>query len=255
VGVILIYVCVPAHDEGATLGPVLWKLRKVFTDPAFRRDFHVVVLDDGSADDTSGVLERYRAFLPLTALRSDTSLGYGAAVHRVLEHVVDVCAYPKRDAAVVLQADFTEDAAGLVDIVKTFEGGADIVAGAAEPGARSPQVGERWARRLAPWVLGRAHTAAPVVDPLCGLRAYRVVVLKKALRDGAPLCASPEPWAASLELLARTAPHARRLDDAPVVVHHERRVRPSRFRGMRALRSLAPLRGRTRWPQAGRAEA
>lgn len=239
----MIYICVPIRDEASTLGPLLWKLRKVFTDPEFRRDFHVVVLDDASGDESSEVLERYRDHLPITALRSDEPLGYGRAVDRLLRHVVDASSYPKRDAAVVLQGDFTEDPASLVDLVKTFEGGADIVAGARPaPGGAEPR-NLRWAVRAAPWVLGRAYRSAPVADPIGGLRAYRVVVLKKALRSSDPLCAAPEGWAANVELLARTAPHARRVENAEVPINPERRVRPSRFRAVPMLRALAKLRG------------
>lgn len=239
----MIYICVPIRDEASTLGPLLWKLRKVLTDPEFRRDFHVVVLDDASGDGSSEVLERYRDHVPLTALRSDEPLGYGRAVDRLLRHVVEASGYPKRDAAVVLQGDFTEDPASLVDLLKTFEGGADIVAGACPvPDAGQPRT-LRWAHRAAPWVLGRAHRTAPVADPIGGLRAYRVVVLKKALRSAEPLCEAPEAWAANVELLARTAPHARRVENAEIPVHPGRRVRPTRFRAMPALRALARLRG------------
>lgn len=245
----MIYICVPVHDEATTLGPLLWKLRKVFTDKEFRRDFHVVVLDDASQDDSPSAVARYKGHLPLTVLRSESRIGYGAAVDRLLRHVVETCPYPKRDAAVVLQGDFTEDPASLVDLVKTFEGGADIVAGAAEATGDVADPGLRWARRLAPWVLGRAHSQAPVADPLCGLRAYRVVVLKKALRDEAPLCMAGEPWTANMELLARIAPHARRIDETALTARPDRRARPTRFKAFRALRSLAGQR-RQRWEQA-----
>jgi glycosyltransferase involved in cell wall biosynthesis len=243
---LVIYVCVPVREEAATLGPLLWKLRKVLTGPEFRRDFHVLVLDDASGDDTPQVLQRYAEALPLSVVRAERSLGYGAALDRLLRQVAERSAYPKRDAAVVLQGDFTEDPAAVVDLVKLLEGGADIVAAAPEAGGPLPRP-LRWARALAPWILGGAHARAPVRDPLCGLRAYRVVVLRKALRDDEPLCSAEEPWAASLELLARTAPHARRIDETPTVLRYGLRVRPSRFRAMRALRSLARLRGAARW--------
>lgn len=243
----MIHVCVPVRDEGATLGPLLWKLRKVFTDPEFRRDFRVVVLDDASEDDIPQVLERYADHLPLTVLRSSAPVGYASAVDRLLRHVAERSTYPKRDAAVVLQGDFTEDPATLVDLVKRFEGGADIVAGAASLDGEVTEAGLKWARRLAPWVLGRAHAQAPVADPLCGLRAYRVVVLRKALRDDTPLCSAADPWAANLELLARTAPHARRIDEVELTVRPDRRMRPTRFRALRVLRGLVRLRG-NRWP-------
>lgn len=250
----MIYVCVPVHDEATTIGPLLWKLRTVLTDADFRRDFHVVVFDDGSQDGTKEAIERYRDVLPLTVLRSDSPVGYGVAVDRLLRHVAEAAPYPKRDAAVVLQADFTEDPAAIVDLIKTYEGGADVVAGVADDPRDACPRGVRWARRLAPWVLGATHSRSPVADPLCGFRAYRIVVLKKALRDVEALCAAPEPWLASLELLRVTVPHARRVEEAPLALRYDRLTRPSRFRALHTLRSLLRLRGE-RWSEAPAGEA
>lgn len=244
----MIYVCIPSRNEATTLGPLLWKVQKVFR--AFGREFRLVVLDDASGDDTGAVLERYATRLPLTVIPSATHLGYGAAVDRLLRHVVEDSAYPKRDAAVILQADLTEDPEYLVELVKTLEGGADVVAGS------TLQVGEdaprslRWGRRLAPWISGGAYRNAPVADPLCGLRAYRVIVLKKALReDDTPLATDPEPWVASLELLHRVSGYARRVEDLPLDLRYRLLVRGSRFRAVPVLKRLFTLRS-LRWEPA-----
>lgn len=245
----MIYICLPVHDEARTIGPLMWKLRKIFTDPDFRRDFKLIVLDDGSTDGTLEVLNRYRTSLPLTILRSDEPVGYGRAVDRLLRTALEETPYPKRDAAVVLQADFTEDPSYIVDLVKTIEGGADIVSGVRSPLEEPAPKNLRWARRAAPFVLGRVHREAPVEDPLCGFRAYRLIVTKKALRDDErPLCSSPEPWVASVEVLARLVPHARRVEETPLALRYALQSRPSRFRAMRALRELLRLRGGRPWP-------
>jgi len=247
----LIYVCIPSHNEGTTLGPLLWKVRGVMRE--FGREFTLVVLDDGSSDDTREVLERYRNQLPLVVLREEAPVGYGSAVDRLLRRVVTDSAYPKRDAAVVLQGDLTDDPAYLVDLVKALEGGADIVAGAAAdagPGVPGPF---RWGRRLAPWVLGRAYRSAPVSDPLCGLRAYRVIVLKKALRDDeVALAEAREPWVANLEILRRVLPHARRVESVPLALRYNLLARESRFRAGHALKRLFSQRSQP-WPTSGEA--
>lgn len=244
----VIYICLPVHDEARTVGPLMWKLKKIFTDPAFRRDFRLIVFDDASTDGTLEVLERYSSSLPLTILRSEEPQGYGRAVDRLLRTALEETPYPKRDAAIVLQADFTEDPSFIVDLVKTIEGGADIVAGVRssleEPAPRNL----RWAHFAAPWVLGRVHRDAPVEDPTCGFRAYRLIVPRKALRDDdRPLCSSTEPWAANVELLARLMPHARRVEESPLALRYSLLSRPSRFRAMRALRELLRLRGGRPW--------
>lgn len=250
----MIYICLPVHDEASTVGPLMWKLKKILTDPDFRRDFRFIVLDDGSSDGTHDVLQRYASSLPLTILRSEQPLGYGRAVDRLLREALDQTPYPKRDAAIVLQADFTEDPAFIVDLVKTIEGGADIVAGVRSELEEPTPRNLRWARRAAPWVLGRAHRDAPVEDPLCGFRAYRLIVPKKALRDDdRPLCGSTEPWVANVEVLSRLVPHARRVEETPLALRYGLQARPSRFKAVRVLRELFRLRRDHLWPKASEA--
>lgn len=247
----MIYICLPVHDEARTVGPLMWKLKKIFTEPEFRRDFRIMVLDDASTDGTGEVLERYASVLPLTIFTSEERLGYGRAQDRLLREAAEATPYPKRDAAIVLQGDFTEDPSFVVDLVKTFEGGADIVSGSNSDLDDPTPRALRWARRAAPWVLGRTHRDAPVEDPLCGFRAYRLIVAKKALRDDdRPFCASDEPWAANLEVLSRLAPHARRVENTPLALRYALHARPSRFQAIRALRTLFRYRRGQWWPAA-----
>ena len=236
----MIYVCIPAHDEARTLGVLLWKVRRVLRE--FDRDYRVVVMDDASSDDTRAVLERYRQVLPLEVLRSDQKIGYGRALDRLLRHVVDVAPYPKRDVAVTLQADFTEGPEFLVPLVKAVEGGADLVSGVVEEiGGEPKRVG--FLRWLAARLLRGATTSAPVQDPLCGLRAYRVVVVRKALRErGDEPLTRGSGWAANLQLARELAPHARRIHDAPVTLRYDLRKRASRMKILPTVRDLARVR-------------
>lgn len=239
----MIYVCIPVHDEARTVGVLLWKIRNVMA--SFGRDYRILVLDDASTDDTSATLDRYRSSLPLSVLRSEERLGYGRAVVRLLQETVEMAPYPKRDCAVVLQADFTEDPADLEILVKAIEGGADIVSGFEEGNGEGRPRAVRIARWVAPLVLGRAYQGAPVSDPLCGFRAYRVIVLKKAFRDDGVLARTGGRWGTSVELLGALAPHARRIEESPVALRYDLMTRESRFRAVEALRELLKLRGVT----------
>src|SRR5690606_4267955 len=202
----MLYLCIPARDEDATIGPLLWKIRRTMAD--FGRDYHVLVLDDGSRDATAETLERYRRVMPLTVLREESPIGYPRAVERLLREAVAESKYPKRDAAVVMQGDFSENPENLLTLMKAFEGGADVVAGRPEEDAADPSPGaRRWVRAGARLVLGGAVRGAPVSDPFCGLRAYRIVCLKKALRErGEVTVTSGDGWAANLELLSAILP-------------------------------------------------
>jgi glycosyltransferase involved in cell wall biosynthesis len=244
----VIHVCIPAHNEDRTIGVLLWKIRNVMAE--FGRDYEVVALDDGSTDRTPEVLLRYRRFLPLRVIRAEERRGYGPALERILRDVVERSTYPKRDVVVTIQGDFTENPEDLVAMVKTIEGGADLVAGALAEAASLPGR-MRMARGIARLLLGGVARGAPVSDLLSGFRAYRLIVVKKALRDledGRPLLVC-DGWGANLELLARTAPHARRIEEARYRLRSEHRSRESRFRPIPSLRMLLSLRG-TSWPSA-----
>ena len=247
-GTEVIYVCIPVHDEAGTVGVLLWKIRKVMAELV--RDYEILVFDDASQDDTAATLERYSKVLPLTVLRSGERLGYASALERLLREVTKRAAYPKRDMVITLQGDFTDDPAHVSVLVKTIEGGADVVAGCSVGGGDRPRPA-RWARMLAPWVLGGLFRRAPVSDPLCGFRAYRTIVLKKVLREeeGAPLF-STEAWAANVELLGLVAPHARRIEEAPIEPRYDLQVRPSRVRPLGVLKELFRVRGRAWFPTA-----
>jgi len=214
----------------------------------FGRDYEILVLDDASTDGTKDVLRRYRRSLPLRVFSSEKRLGYGGALERLIREVVDRAPYPKRDAIVTLQGDFTEHPGQLVPLVKTLEGGADVVAGSLnefEGGAPFPF---RFARWVAPRLLKSSLKDCPVSDPFSSFRIYRVIVFKKALRDlgEAPLI-QMRGWAGNVELLDWAVHHARRVEEIDLSLRYDIRTRKSRFRTFPTLRELNRIRGKVDW--------
>jgi hypothetical protein len=224
----VIYICIPALNEARTIGVLLWKIRQVMDE--FPRDYHVLVLDDGSTDDTREVLEPYLRVLPVTVLRNERTQGYAAGLERLIREAANRSTHPKRDVVVTLQADFTESPDDIPLLLKKLEGGADVV-GAVVTGTEGelPRA-VRWSRRGLPWLLSRTPVPKEIGDPLTGFRAYRVAVLRRALQDleGRPLL-TRHGWAANAELLLAVLPHVRRADGAEVSLRYTRRERPTRF--------------------------
>lgn len=235
----MIYICIPVLDEAPTVGILLWRIRQVMVE--FRRDFHLLVLDDGSSDETAAVLEPYQRVMPLTVLRNERSQGYAAAVERLLREAASRSTHPRRDAAVVVQGDFTEPPEEIPTLVRRLEGGADVVGStAAEVEGELPR-GLRWSRRGFPWLLGRAALPREAGDPFTGFRAYRVQVLRRAFQGAEGALLTRQGWAANAELLLAVAPHARRAEQVPVRLRYTRRERGTRFLAWPALREAWEL--------------
>ncbi|HUE95955.1 MAG TPA: glycosyltransferase family 2 protein [Longimicrobiaceae bacterium] len=224
----MIYFCIPAYNEAATVGVLLWKIRRVMED--LPRDYEILVLDDGSTDETLDVLAPYARVLPLTVIRQEGRRGYGPSLERLIREGVGRATHPKRDVLITLQADFTEAPEDVPAMIKRIEGGADIVEAAiVSEGANVPR-SLRLARRGIPFVLRGTRLPEGARDPVSGFRAYRVAVLKRALAgtNGLPLLTS-DGWAANVELLLAVSSHSRRTEGFEVERRYEMRQRDSRF--------------------------
>jgi hypothetical protein len=236
----LIYICIPVLNEAQTVGVLLWRTRQVMAE--FGRDYHIVVVDDGSTDASAEVLQPYTRVLPLTVVRHNRNRGYAAALETLVREVSALSTHPKRDVAVFLQADFTEPPEEIPALVKRLEGGADIVGSTVAAVDVELTRGMRWSRRGLPWLLKRSALPREIRDPFSGFRGYRVQVLRRALSDadGKPLL-ERAGWAANAELLVRVAPHARRAEEAEVRLRYAHRERETRFRPWDALRETWAL--------------
>jgi glycosyltransferase involved in cell wall biosynthesis len=224
----VLYICIPAFDEAPTIGLLLWRIRKVFQE--YSREYEIVVYDDASTDATAETLAPYADVLPLTLLTGDVRKGYAGALDALARHVARQTRYPRRDAMIVMQGDFTDQPEHLPELVKRFEGGADVVVAEREPTADAP-VAVRRLRRVAPWVLKPFVAVPGVSDPFGTFRLYRISLLRDLIKAAgeAPL-ASGEGWAANVDLLLRALPAVRRVETVALPARYDVRPRESRVR-------------------------
>jgi len=241
----MIYVCIPCYNEAPTVGLLLWKIRQVFS--GFPREYHLLVIDDGSTDNTAEVLEPYARVLPLTLVRHQTRQGYAASTEALLRLAVDRTDRPKRDVAILMHADFAHNPSSIPDFLRRLESGADIVV------AQSSQSGEtsrarRLVRRFAPLLL-RGRVAVPgVADVVSGYLAFRLVALRNAIKAQEGPLLTAEGWSANAELIAKTARHARRVETILTVERHDLRQRPSRMQPWETAMSVWHWRGKLQLP-------
>jgi glycosyltransferase involved in cell wall biosynthesis len=221
-------IAIPVRDEAPTIGVLLWRLRTVFQD--YPREYEVLVFNDGSADTTAEVLEPYKKALPLTILGGGTPVGYAKAVDALLREAARRTRYPRRDAVILMQGDFTDQPEHIPELVRRFEGGADLVIAErnAEPTAPTE---ERRLRQFASLLVRPRRSTPGTVDPFGTFRLIRLAVVRDLIKEAgdAPLLTG-EAWDANLRLYHALAPLARRIESAPLAARYDLRPRSSRRR-------------------------
>ena len=242
----MLYLCIPAFNEAPTIGVLLWRVRRVFQ--AYAREYEIIVFDDGSTDSTAETLAPYGKVLPLTTIGGPTRVGYPLALDALCRTVNRRTRYARRDAMIVMQGDFTDQPEHIPELVKRFEGGADVVVAERPADANSPKP-SRLLRRMAPWVLKPFVAIPGVSDAGNTFRLYRISVIRDLLKElGDRPVAHHGGWAANVELLVNAARHARRVESVTLMPRYDLRPRATRIRpfadAMNLYRSGRALRAR-----------
>ena len=227
----MLYIGIPAFNEAPTVGLLLWRLRSVMQD--FAREYEIIVYNDGSTDATAETLQSYTEVLPLTVVGGPAHRGYAHALDEIVRLVSRRTRYPRRDGLVTMQADFTDRPEDIPELVKRFEGGADVVVAERQLGPSWPAPA-RLLRRVAPFVTRPFVRLPNVQDPFGTLRAYRISALRDLVKDAGdrPVVHS-DGWSANVELLVRVSRFARRLESITINPRYELRPRETRIRPWR----------------------
>jgi glycosyltransferase involved in cell wall biosynthesis len=154
------WVVIPAHNEVRNIVPVLLKLRKY--------DANVVVVDDGSTDNTSGKARH----VGVTVLRHLINLGKGAALKTGCDYAVMHGA--KR--IIVMDADGQHDPKEIRNFLKRLSS-VDIVLGFRRMNEKMPRI-----FKLGNWFINRAVAflfGIKIRDTQCGFRAFTKEAYKK----------------------------------------------------------------------------
>ena len=158
-------IILPALNEAAALGPVLKKIRAVLTRLEGSLLFEILVVNDGSSDDTARIAKENDA----RVVSHPENLGNGAAVKSGLRAA-------RGDYVVLMDADGQHDPEDLLRIITELEGYDMVV------GARTRGSGTGWHRGLA----NRAYnflasyvTGRKIPDLTSGFRGMRTRVAKR----------------------------------------------------------------------------
>lgn len=222
----MLYLAIPAHNEVATIGVLLWRIRTVLAE--FPREYEVVVYDDASSDETAEVAEQYAHAMPVTVIRGTAHVGYAGALDALIRHVSAQTRYPRRDAMLLVQGDFTDPPGIVPEFARRFEGGADLVVGERMVVADAP-IPVRRLFKAAHWAMRPFVRVDGVNDLTASMRLIRISALRDLVRQAGtdPICVG-DSWTANADLLLKLVPLARRVESVPMEPTYGVRMRDTR---------------------------
>lgn len=213
----MIWVVVPAYNEGRVLGTVVEEL--------VARGHRVVVVDDGSTDDTPAVARRAGA----AVLRHAVNRGQGAALQTGIAYAL------RRGAEQIVTFDSDgQHAAEDVDVLVAplLAGRADVVLGSRFIGTSEGMPAMRKMLLALAVVFTRVASGASVTDTHNGLRAFtRAAAAKLDIRL--------DRMAHASEILDQIVRQELRFEEVPVHVRYTEYSRRKGQSSFAALRILA----------------
>ncbi len=168
-------VIVPAYNEERRIGPTLEKLVGCLSSRRF--EWEILVVDNGSDDATSAVVESWSSEVPQVRLESLPTAGKGLAVrHGMLQATGEL--------RFMCDADMSMPVGHIDDFLKRMADGYDIVIGSRQTeGAR--RFGEPLMRhlmgRVFNWVV-RLVAVGGFQDTQCGFKMFRGVVADEVFK-------------------------------------------------------------------------
>ena len=200
----------PAFNDAESLRVLIPKTVAVLRDLA--SDFEVIVVDDGSADDTPAVLnELSREFAALRTIRHPQNRGYGAALRSGFQAA-------SRELVFYTDGDGQYDVAELKSLLARLGDNVDVVNGYKIQ--RADGFIRRWLGRLYhQWV--RLLFGLKIRDVDCDFR-----LLRRRVVEAVPLVYSS--GAICAELMAKIERAGFRVEEVPVH-HHPRLTGRSQF--------------------------
>jgi dolichol-phosphate mannosyltransferase len=213
-------VVVPVYDEKSNLAPLVSEVAAALADV----DYELLIVDDGSRDDSFATLARLAAGEPrLRVLRHDRNYGQSAAL-------LTGFAAARAPRIATLDGDLQNDPADLPRLLARLEEGWDVVSGVRQ------RRQDGWVRLVSSRVANgvrRRLLADGVTDVGCSLKVYRAEVLRRI-----------PPFRGMHRFLPALAQlEGARITELPVA-HRPRRFGTSKYGiGNRLWRALADLLG------------
>lgn len=232
---------VPAYNEAPNVPRLLADLE---SRPALWAGGRLLLIDDGSTDETAAVAAVHAGALPVEVLRQTPNQGAGRAFDRGFARALELCGDGPDDLIVTLEADTTSDLDALEEMLHAARH-ADLVLASVHAGGAMTNVGahRRFLSRGAARVI-RASAGLDAHTVSSFFRVYRAAILRKAYAHYGERFIREPGFACKAEILMKLTRLGVRVTEIPVALDASRRLGESKLRVLPTMAGYARLTAR-----------
>lgn len=249
-----VFVTLPAYNEQEALPELLERIGESFADSG--RPYEVIVVDDGSSDDTAQIVSQMSFQMPIHLVQHQVNQGLGVTLRDGLREALDRAG--ERDIIVTMDADNTHPP-GLIDrMVQMIGEGCDVViASRFQPGARV--VGVPIERHFlsvgARFLFTALFPTRGVRDYTSGYRAYKTEVIRRGFAEHGDHFVAERGFSCMADVLLKLRSQGALFGEAPLRLRYDQKGGDSKMKVFKTigltLKLLARHRtGRTKSPSA-----
>jgi dolichol-phosphate mannosyltransferase len=226
-----ILVVLPAYNEEANIASLLRRIFEALTDECM--GFSVIVVDDGSSDRTSEILEETRREMPVIVQHHERNQGLGATLRDGLRQAAALAS--PRDIIVTMDADESHTPGLMLRMVRMIREGHDVViASRYRPGARicGLSLQRRTISRVASWLMRLLFPIPGVTDYTCGYRAYRAEALQQAYQTYGESLVDQDGFQCMVDVLLKLRRLPLIFGEVPMILRYDLKRGSSKMRLM-----------------------
>ena len=223
-------VLLPAFNEAGGLHELLPMLNRELESSGM--DYRVIVVDDGSSDDTAEVTIDASSWMPIILVRHEENRGLAAALRTAFAYALRGPAKTSQDIVVTMDSDNTHGPNLIRPMIQSISAGHDVViASRFQPGAQV--VGLSWFRHLTGVAAGLMFKLLfpirGVRDYTCGYRAFRDTTLRRAMEDFGEAFISEKGFSCSVDILLKLARQRPLVAEVPLVLRYDLKTGTSKM--------------------------
>ncbi|MFK7765836.1 MAG: glycosyltransferase [Mariniblastus sp.] len=223
-----VFVVLPAYNEAEGLPSLLSKIEKVFAING--RDYHVIVVDDASTDNTADIARDAAYEMPLTLVQHKVNQNLPGALRSGFTEANKLAM--DGDIIITMDGDDTHTPGTMNELIQKISEGYDVmIASRFRPGSRV--VGVPPTRIFAAF---GARMLFKIIMPIegvrdytCGYRAYRANVLQKAMEFYGDEFVSEKGFSCMADVLLKMRRFKFVMGEVPMLLRYDQKLGGSKM--------------------------